>query len=50
MVSHEITALMWYYGWTKAEATRQLKIMNTTTIALIVETFENNAKKSFKED
>lgn len=51
MVSHEIiTALMWYYGWTKTEATRQLETMDSTSIALIVETFENNAKKSFKED
>jgi hypothetical protein len=51
MVSHEIiTALMWYYGWTKTEATKQLKIMDSTSIALIVQTFKDNAKESFKED
>jgi hypothetical protein len=50
MVSHEIIALMWYYGWTKIEATRQLKTMDSTSIALIVQTFKDNAKKSFKED
>ena len=45
-----ITALCWYSGCTKTEARKQLKTMEPARVALIVETFKNNARRAFYAD
>ena len=45
-----IAALCWYNGCTKTEARKQLKTMEPARVALIVETFKNNARRAFYAD
>ena len=44
-----ITALSWYFGYTKTEARKQLKIWEPCTVALIVEAMKDNARRNFYE-
>ena len=46
----EIIAIKWYYGFTTREAQIFKKFATKETIALIVESFIDNSKKSFYED
>lgn len=50
MEKEKITAIMWYMGCTKTKAKKYLKTMELSIIALIIKSFKDNAKKSFKED
>ena len=45
-----VTALTWFSGCTKTEARKQLKTMEPARVALIVETFKNNARRAFYAD
>ena len=45
-----IKALSWYFGLTKTEARKQLKVWEPARVALIVETFKNNARRAFYAD
>lgn len=44
-----ITALSWYFGFTKTEARKQLKVWAPATVALIVEAMKDNARRNFYE-
>ena len=44
-----ITSLSWYSGCTKTEARKQLKTTEPARVALIVETFKDNARRNFYE-
>lgn len=44
-----IKALSWYFGLTKTEARKQLKVWGPDTVALIVEAMKDNARRNFYE-
>lgn len=50
ITNEAITALCWYSGCTKTEARKQLKTTEPARVALIVETFKNNARRAFYAD
>ena len=50
ITNEAVNALMWFNGCTKTEARKQLKTMEPARVALIVETFKNNARRAFYTD
>lgn len=50
MKQRVVAAIIWSYGMTKKEAERYYKSISEERRKLILEGFENNAKKCFEED
>jgi hypothetical protein len=50
ITNEAVNALVWFNGCTKTEARKQLKTMEPARVALIVETFKNNARRAFNAD